>query len=179
MASWGSGQFLSIIILLAVLFGDCSGKEGTPKGVLSRQQMTHLLIQVHLLETKVARLGLTPDSAEVVYQHFEKLILQRAGVDSATFAGSFEYYSANPRLFTKVYNAVVDSLLERENREKLELERADSLLNMAKMDSTKLDSLRATSSAEELKAITDMPVRKVKRPTGPVSDEPSAEEMDQ
>ncbi len=154
MASWGSGQNLSIILLLAVLFGDCSGKQEIPKDILDKKQMTSLLIQVHLLEAKVARLGLMADTAKQVYDHFQRLMLKEAGVDSAVFARSFAYYSDNPQHFKKVYNAVVDSLMERESRQKLALDQADSLLNVP-MDSVRQDSVKA----RELPA-GDVPVRK-------------------
>lgn len=119
MASWGSGQFLSTIILLAVLFGDCSGKQEIPDGLLSKQEMTRVMIQVHLLEAKIGRLGLRHDSAKVVYKHFEVELLKELKIDTGDFAASFEYYATQPEMFTKIYNAVVDSLIEMESREKL------------------------------------------------------------
>jgi hypothetical protein len=155
MASWGSGQNLSIILLLAVLFGDCSGKQEIPKDILDKNQMTKLLIQVHLLEAKVGRLGLRADSAKQVYDHFQRLMLQEAGVDSVSFARSFAYYSDNPQHFKKVYNAVVDSLIERETREKLELDKADSLLNVS------VDTLRQDSTKSRALPTGDVPVQRV------------------
>lgn len=131
MASWGSGQFLSTIILLAVLFGDCSGKQRLPKDLLSKEEMTHVMIQIHLLEAKMGRLSLRIDSAKKVYRHFEGELLRELKVDSAVFANSFDYYSKNPEVFTKIYNAVVDSLMEMESREKLML---DEEMKLAESD---------------------------------------------
>lgn len=145
MASWGSEQILSTILLLAVLIGACSEKEKTPADVLSKQQMTRVLIQVHLLEAKVGRLGLTHDSAKQVYNHLHYLMLEKEGIDSAAFTKSFDYYSLNHAQFTKIYNAVVDSLIEQETREKLlEDERAkeDSIKSKLAQDSIKQDSVK-------------------------------------
>ena len=103
MASWGSGQFLSTIILLAVLFGDCSGKQEIPDGLLSKQEMTHIMIQIHLLEAKIGRLGLPSDSAKQVYMHFESELFRALAVDSSIFFKSYDYYSQEPEIFTKIY----------------------------------------------------------------------------
>jgi len=154
MASWGSGQILSTILLLAVLIGACSEKEGIPKDVLSKQQMTRVLIQMHMLEAKVGRLALTHDSAKQVYNHFHSLLLEQEEIDSVTFAKSFDYYSINPAQFTKIYNAVVDSLMERESREKLmldETKKEDSIKNQLAIDSLAADS--ATSNPKVMQRV--------------------------
>ena len=153
MASWGSGQILSTILLLAVLFGACSEKEETPTDVLSKQQMTRVLIQMHLLEAKVGRLGLTHDSAKLVYNHLHYLMLEREGIDSASFAKSFDYYTLNPTQFTKIYNAVVDSLIEQETKEELLLDekaKEDSIKNAQSLDSLAGDSSKIKQPTKPL-----------------------------
>ena len=131
MASWGSKHNFSIIILLAVLFGSCSGKEELPAGFLSQKEMTHLMIEIHILEAKVGRLGISTDSAKIVYNHLEKEVFAGSGTDSTSYFKSFDYYSKHPDLFAVVYSAVVDSLMEMDSREKLKREAAKEALRKA------------------------------------------------
>ena len=131
MASWGTEHNYSIIILLAVLFGSCSGKEEVPTRFLSKEEMTHVMIEIHILEAKVGRLGITVDSAKMVYNHLEKEVFAKSGTDSSSYFESFDYYSEHPDLFSAVYNAVVDSLLEMDSREKLKREAAIEAIRTA------------------------------------------------
>ena len=110
--------------------GACSGKKQMPEDILSPADMTRVLIQVHMLEARVNTLGLRRDTAAVVYAHFHNLMLEKMEVDSATFNRSFDYYSKEPPLFLKVYNAVVDSLISYETREKMEMEEAPDTLKV-------------------------------------------------
>lgn len=142
MASSGIKQNFSIIILLAVLFGACSEKEELPEDILSKEKMTHMMIQIHLIEAKVGRLRLPRDSQQVVYRHFEKELLKEMGIDSATYFTSFGYYSLHPALFTIVYEAVGDSLMEIESKEKLKEEAEKEAIRKSDSIQTLSDSLR-------------------------------------
>lgn len=143
MASWGVGQFLSIIILSAVLFTACSDKTEIPEDIMSRQEMTSLLIQVHLLESKIAKLKVTNDSSEKLFAHFERRLLDERGVDSADYHRSLDYFVTHPTAFKPIYEAVVDSLLQMEAIEKLreeEEEKAEEEERMARK--AQQDSIR-------------------------------------
>jgi hypothetical protein len=154
MASWGSGQFLSTIILLAVLFGDCSGKQDIPEGLLNKQEMTHVMIQIHLLEAKIGRLGLRTDSAKVVYKHFESELFRELKMDTSYFNKSFSYYSKKPEIFTKIYNAVVDSLIEMESREQLiEDEEKKAMESDTLQNNVLIDSLTTEKNEPEVKEL--------------------------
>lgn len=81
--------------------------------------MTHLLIQIHLIESKVGRVRVSPDSSNVLYYYYENLMLDEVGVDTTLFYTSLDFYSNEPQVYQKIYAAVVDSLLEMESKEKL------------------------------------------------------------
>ena len=152
MESWGSKHNFSIIILLAVFFGSCSGKEDIPDDILSKEKMTHVMIEIHTLEAKVGRLGITADSSKIVYDHLEKEVFARSGTDSAHYFKSFDYYSTHPEPFAVVYNAVVDSLMEMESIEKLNIEAQKEALK-------KVDSLGLNSDSLRLELEADFPKR--------------------
>ena len=59
--------FLTVLVIVTA----CGGSQA-PENLLSPVQMTKVLTEVHLLESKVRELGIQPlDSAQVVYDHYE------------------------------------------------------------------------------------------------------------
>lgn len=72
-------------------------------------------MEIHMLEAKVNQVPIYPlDSAQVVYDHFEKLLFEQMGVTKEQYETSFIYYVDNPTEFDKIYQTVVDSLMQRE-----------------------------------------------------------------
>lgn len=97
-----------------MLLGGCLSKETKiPEGVLSRQEMVRVLIDVHILEAKVKKLYLSKDSMEAVYNHYERKLFEDLGVDRAVYQRSFSFYVDHLDLMEQVYNEVSDSLLAR------------------------------------------------------------------
>lgn len=150
MASWHIKYNFSNLILLTVLFVACLEKEKLPDNILPQKKMTHIMIQVHLLEAKIGQLGISMDSAKVVYQYFERVVLKKAGIDSTRYFESFNYYSIHPEFFADVYAAVTDSLMEMESKEKLKKE-------AIKRKKEEADSLKMKSDAIQIDA---KPIRK-------------------
>jgi len=158
MASWGLKHYFSIIILLAVLFGACSGEEKLPEDILSEAEMTSMIIQIHLLEAKIGKARIKRDSSIAVYQYFEKELFKELGMDSAMYYKSFDYYSKHPEAFSKVYVAVGDSLMEMEAKEKLKVEAQKQALKESDSLAILSDSLRIATDSLLLDSIA--PTRK-------------------
>jgi hypothetical protein len=118
MASWGRGRFFSIVILLTVLLGACSGSQDDKQEILSREQMVKMLIQIHLLEAKVQQLPLPHDSVRQVYAHFENKLFEQEGISREQYELTYMYYADRPKNFEKIYQNVLDSLTVLENRKR-------------------------------------------------------------
>ena len=81
--------------------------------------MVQVLMEVHILEAKMDNVPVEPyDSTQAVYEHFEKLLFQEQGITQEQYERSFNYYIDHPNDLEKIYNAVVDSLMVRQNRYK-------------------------------------------------------------
>ena len=81
--------------------------------------MTKFLVEVHLLEAKMEKLPVIPvDSTQAVYDHYENLLFKDLGITQEQYESSFNYYLDNPKQLEKIYNAVVDSLLQKEKTAK-------------------------------------------------------------
>ncbi len=102
--------FLAILIILV----SC-GQKKKPDNLIEPPKMIKILSEVHLLEAKVGFLKLDhKDSAQYVYNHFEELLFDSLGVSKTQYEISYNYYLENTSEFVKIYEAVVDSLLQIE-----------------------------------------------------------------
>jgi len=90
------------------------------KGLLPRDKMVSLLIDIHILEAKVNKLRLKSDSAKAVYNTFEEKIFLDHNVDRAVYDRSLQYYLIETKELKKVYQVVIDSLNLRQKSASLE-----------------------------------------------------------
>lgn len=104
--------FLTALVILCA----CKADE-QPEDLIQRDQMVKVMMEIHLLESKINNIRVEPyDSTEAVYHHYEQLLFEDLGITQDQYERSFNYYVDNPNEFEKVYSAVVDSLLAREQR---------------------------------------------------------------
>ena len=102
--------FLTVLVILCAC-----GSSDQPENLMTPEQMTKLLVEVHLLEAKVAEIPIVPlDSSQFVFDHFEKKLFDEMEITTDQYEVSFKYYLDHPKEFGKIYKAVVDSLLQKE-----------------------------------------------------------------
>jgi hypothetical protein len=102
--------FLTVLVIVSAC-----GTPDAPSDLIKRDKMVKVMTEVHLLEAKIAELPIRPsDSIQAVYDHYEKLLFDSLGITEEQYVSSFNYYVDNPTEFEKVYNVVVDSLMQRE-----------------------------------------------------------------
>lgn len=100
-----------IILLIA---SSCFKKDTEiPQGVLTHDQMVRVLIDVHILESKIKKLYLSKDSSQVVYDHYESLLFSDLNITRETYQNSMEFYMDEINQFKSIYDEVSDSLLAR------------------------------------------------------------------
>lgn len=82
--------------------------------------MTEILAQIHLLESKVERLGLPSDSALQVYRYYEQELFCHQGWNDSLYLTSYQYYLHDLERMEKIYEGVVDSLSLWQRLERLD-----------------------------------------------------------
>ncbi len=93
----------------------CSpANEPKPANLLTEEQMTRILIDVHLVEAQIENAGMPLDSGETVYRKMHRDILRKYKVKEADFNTSYQYYLRNLSGLDKIYEKVIDSLTVRE-----------------------------------------------------------------
>ncbi|NQW28858.1 MAG: DUF4296 domain-containing protein [Flammeovirgaceae bacterium] len=108
------------LYFLLFTFISCNSTKEVPKELLNEIEMSNVLIDVHLLESKINTLGKKGDTAFQIYDHFEKLILEKHGVDSLTYVNSLDYYMNNSAFMETVYTAIIDSLVVRQKNYRID-----------------------------------------------------------
>ena len=103
--------FLTVLVIVSA----CSATNEVPDDLIPQEEMIQLMTEIHILEAKIKNLNIqTIDSATQVYQHYEQLLFSDFGITSEQYEQSFNYYVDNMGEFKKIYDAVVDTLMQRE-----------------------------------------------------------------
>ena len=127
--SYGAGLFLGVKRLLTHLLpglgllltlAGCGRPEQVlpPPNLLPKEEMTSLLVQFHLLETRLESSRLSPDSARALFLSQQREVLWRHQVPEAdsSFERSYRYYSTHAKDLDEIYAAVIDSLMAQEKK---------------------------------------------------------------
>lgn len=107
-------RFISCITL-AVVVMSCE-KEKKPEGVLSPEQMIHILTDVYIMEQKTERVGVTADSAKIVFERLKDKTFEQHGVSDSAFKASFDYYVERPKELEEIYTVMIDSISLKEQQ---------------------------------------------------------------
>ena len=111
--------FLPLACFLLVACYTGNEQQEPPAGLLSREKMVSILIDIHIAESKIMQVNMPQDSAQVLFQNYKTEILKETGVDKEVFRKSYEFYMKNIKEMDAIYAIVVDSLSLRESRGQL------------------------------------------------------------
>lgn len=106
---------LLITVFLTIFLFSCSDNKNPD--VLSKNEMTDVLIDMHIAEAKVNTIGLNADSTEILYNIMEKRILEEHGISKEQYLQSYNYYLRNMDQLESLYGMLVDSLSLKERIE--------------------------------------------------------------
>ncbi|XOV91106.1 MAG: DUF4296 domain-containing protein [Bacteroidota bacterium] len=104
--------FLILSLFLTLSFS-CSNEE-VPEGVLDKDKMMEVLMEIHILEAKIQKLYVPADSSELLYHHYEKMLFDDLGVTEEEYDKSLIYYVDHSDELGRMYFQIVDSLMLRQ-----------------------------------------------------------------
>ncbi len=129
---------LLFVLLLLNLLVACSEK--LPEGVLSRNKLPEILVQVHLLDANMNSMHIDSARGRLLADYQE--LFDYYQIDSNIFKQSIQYYSKRPEEFQAIYQEVTDKLqamMDEDNAARAEIYRqqviADSIKKVQYMDS--------------------------------------------
>lgn len=108
--------FISLLLLVSCV----ETKKEIPAGIITKDTMARVLINVHLAEAKVSIRNLPPDSSLIYYQVLKENIYKKFRINQEKFDKSMSYYTNNVKELDEIYEVVVDSLGLQESKGKLE-----------------------------------------------------------
>ncbi len=101
--------FLVIIILFAV--GCKDKKEASPPDwVVNKDKMIGFLIDLHVVEAKLIKLGVKKDSSRLLFKAYQDELFVKHNIDDSVYFKSYNYYLSEVDKLREIYEAVVDSL---------------------------------------------------------------------
>jgi len=104
----------SFLPLFIVLVMGCSKNIETPEGILEKDEMISILLDIHIKEGQVQQLKVIRDSSTRVFKYFEREIFAKHEVSDSVYYNSLSYYYDHPELMEEIYTAIVDSLSVKE-----------------------------------------------------------------
>lgn len=105
-------------MLFLFISASCGRSEKVPDHVIVPDQMVSILVDVHLLESRIDQLFLSKDSSRVIFQAYEQQLFEQYDVTEKQYRESYMWYFDNVRMMESLYGRVVDSLLVRQQSKK-------------------------------------------------------------
>lgn len=104
-------RILIVIFIFQFFIGCSSKKDETPPGIIPRDKMISILIDVQQAEAKIQTYNLNAnDSTRNIEYGYYHSIFKKHHIKSSEFETSFKYYSKNLELLNKMYDEVITGL---------------------------------------------------------------------
>jgi len=114
MTGFSKIQFTIFVLIFSALVSCGESELKVPDEVIPRDSMIMLMADIHLAE---ARLLLGGGGGEMKNKYLQN-VLYKHGTDTARFNRSFNFYSAHPDYFTKMYDEVIVEISRRQAMKK-------------------------------------------------------------
>ncbi|MET4075574.1 DUF4296 domain-containing protein [Hymenobacter sp. UYCo722] len=103
---------------LLLTLAACQRPEEAPRpaDLLSKERMAALLADLQQLEAQIENSRLAPDTARALFLAEQKSMLWRRQVTDSALHHSYRYYGAHSKDLPELYQAVVDTLKERQKK---------------------------------------------------------------
>lgn len=112
-AMMGCVKYLGLAMMLCLV--QCKADK-KPKGLLSKEEMVNMMVEVYLAEAKASLTGVPRDSAAKLFETYEGSMISADGFNDSTLKANYNYYLQRPEELERILDAVIDSLSLREQR---------------------------------------------------------------
>lgn len=106
--------FYTLLISLAT---SCQ-KEKLPAGVLTKEELSALMVNIYLAEARLSVALVPRDSADKLFKPFQAKLLKGKGLSDSSMNLTYQYYVSHPKELEQIYDSVIDTLALREQRSK-------------------------------------------------------------
>ena len=112
---------LIILACICILFSctDKSALDAKPADLLTEEQMSRVLVDIHITESALSLKNLNRDSSLSIYAGYKADIFQEHHITEEQFKQSYDYYSKHSDKLDHIYEVVIDSIGAKEAKGKL------------------------------------------------------------
>ncbi|MGB3073715.1 MAG: DUF4296 domain-containing protein [Chitinophagales bacterium] len=113
-------KWLRIVTLFIVfIYCACASEiEKAPEGILSKDKMIAVLLDVHIAESSVNSRGMTNQQLNQNVAAKYEDVMKKNGTTFDTFKKSFDYYLHHPEQYEEIYLEIVNKLTALEGKAK-------------------------------------------------------------
>jgi hypothetical protein len=102
-------------VFLFLGWASCNSPK-TQEGVLTQPQLSALLVDIYMAEARADQLPVVKDSSIRFFIPFEEKLLKSKGITDSVLKKTYTYYFEHPKELEQVYDAVIDTLVLREQQ---------------------------------------------------------------
>jgi hypothetical protein len=108
-------HFLVFLVAFVTVIG-CKDEnaEKIPEGIIPKEDMALIMLDMYLLEAKSRSLKVRMDSVRKIFHYYEQQILEDHQVSDSLYNASFSFYVNHPQHLTQIFEIMTDSLSLRE-----------------------------------------------------------------
>ena len=103
-----------LIILNILLITSGFAQKKPPKGILPKDQMAAILIDLQIAEVRAKHYSNNEDSVRMFLKKATFSIYKAHGIEQEAFQKSYHYYLAHPSEMEDIYESVIDGLSLKE-----------------------------------------------------------------
>ncbi len=90
--------------------------QSKPEGLLNKQEMINLMVDIYLAEARISSVQMSRDSAIKLFYPYEDSLISRRGLSDSLLMVNYKYYLQSPSELESILDAVIDTLTLREQR---------------------------------------------------------------
>ena len=107
-------KILPFVFILLTVFGFSCKEKGyaKPEQFISETEMIDIIYDIHLAEALSSHFKSNMDTTiELGSKEFYQTVLEKYELEDSVLASNIIYYSANPKVYEKIYEQVVERIL--------------------------------------------------------------------
>lgn len=106
---------LLLLVLTTIWVTGCSSDPEIPEGIIPDTTMSHILVQMTLIDAAYNVSLTDPNSVRFKPELFYESCLKKYGYSRVEFINSMQWYSQNTKLLLKVYDQALIELSESQS----------------------------------------------------------------
>lgn len=103
------------IVFIFLGWGACNSPKKQER-VLTQPQLSALLVDIYIAEARADQIPVAKDSSIRFFIPFEEKLLKGKGISDSVLKQTYSYYFEHPKELEQVYDAVIDTLVLREQQ---------------------------------------------------------------